>query len=167
MPRTGVFRIGIVFILLALLALLCAGEGLADTVWPESAGVTVLTNGKLIVDASHADQGYVMVKVSAQTGKRLKLRVAKGQSTLTYDLNGAGEYEVFPLQLGSGGYDFSLYENVSGTKYSSGGKVSLNVQLISEDAAFLVTNQYVSYLEDSVTVCSTSFFRLKLLPVSR
>ena len=54
-----------------------------------------------------------MAKVALQTGKRLKFRMAKDQSTLTYDLNGNGDYEVFPLQLGSGGYEFSLYNPIS------------------------------------------------------
>ena len=154
MPRTGVFRIGILLSLFLLLAILFAAAGQASegAVWPVSSGERVLSNGKLVVDASHADQGYVMVKVSSQTKKRLKFRVAKDQSTLTYDLNGAGDYEVFPLQLGSGSYTFSLYENVSGSKYSAEGKTSLSVQLTSEDAAYLVTNQYVNYLSDSVTV---------------
>ena len=154
MPRTGVFRIGILLSLFLLLAILFAAAGQASegAVWPVSSGEKVLSNGKLVVDASHADQGYVMVKVSSQTKKRLKFRVAKDQSTLTYDLNSAGDYEVFPLQLGSGSYTFSLYENVSGSKYSAEGKTSLSVQLTSENAAYLVTNQYVNYLSDSVTV---------------
>ena len=154
MPRTGVFRIGILLSLFLLLAILFAAAGQASegAVWPVSSGERVLSNGKLVVDASHADQGYVMVKVSSQTKKRLKFRVAKDQSTLTYDLNSAGDYEVFPLQLGSGSYTFSLYENVSGSKYSAEGKVSLTAQLNDENAAFLVPNQYVDYVRTTNAV---------------
>ena len=154
MPKTGAFRMGLLLCLLLLAAAAFAVAALAseNAVWPVSSGENVQTSSKLVLDASHADQGYVMAKVSSPTSKRLKFRVAKGQSTLTYDLNGEGEFEVFPLQMGSGSYEFSLFENASGTKYSAQGKVALSVQLVDENAAFLVTNQYVSYMMDSLTV---------------
>ena len=154
MQKTGAFRIGTAIMLFLLIELLFAGAGLASSaaVWPSSPGERVLENGKLVVDASHAEQGYVTVRVASQTGKRLKVRVVKDQSTLTYDLNGSCTYEVFPLQMGSGNYDIALYENASGTKYSAQGKVSFSVRLVNENAAFLVTNQYVGYDQYSVTV---------------
>jgi hypothetical protein len=117
----------------------------ADAVWPESSGTDVQTDGKLVIDASHMDQGYVMCCVSAPTDHGLKIRVTYNGAQLTYDLDNGGGYEVFPLQLGSGSYEFALFENVSGGKYSSEGKVVLPVQLVNENAPFLVPNQYVNY----------------------
>ncbi len=112
----------------------------------------VEVNGKLVVDASHMDEGYVMVCTNSPTKKGLKLRVSVGKVQFMYDLNNEGEYEAFPLQLGSAKYDIALFENASGNKYSAGGKVTLDVKLKDENAAFLVPNQYVNYVRESLTV---------------
>ena len=82
----------------------------------------------------------------------MKLRVTKDGETLTYDLNGEADYEVFPLQLGSGQYEVTLYENVSGKKYSLEGKITLSIHLSREDAAFLCPSQYVNYSRLSAAV---------------
>ena len=69
----------------------------------------------------NAAQGYILAH-GKENKKRLKLRVTQGQYKLTYDLNTAGEYEVFPLQLGDGSYTVELFENVSGKKIRRGGQ---------------------------------------------
>ena len=156
MRRMNIIRVGL---LLMLLLGLCIAVGVsaqassADAVWPESSGEIMQADGKLVIDASHMDQGYIMCCVSAPTNHRLKVRMTYGGSAqLDYDLDSNGDYVVFPLQLGSGNYDFALYENVSGTKYSSEGKVSLTVQLADENAAFLAPNQYVNYVRTTNAV---------------
>ena len=134
-----------VFLLLAVSAL--APAALADSlgaVWPE-AGTKEKTAGKLVVDVSHMEDGYIYCRVKKANKHRMKLRIIKGGTTLTYDLNSKGENEIFPLQLGSGKYSVELFQNVSGKKYSQEGKVSLNAKLTREDAAFLIPNQYVNY----------------------
>ena len=149
MRRAAIPRAGLLIILsvLLLFAVACAASASSeDAVWPESSGTNVQTDGKLVVDASHMDQGYVMCCVSAPTDHGLKMRVTYSNGAqFTYDLDNAGDYEVFPLQLGSGNYEFALFENVSGSKYSSEGKVVLSAQLSDENAAFLAPNQYVDY----------------------
>ena len=139
--------------LLAALVILTYASSV-NAVWPEPSGASVASDRKLVVDASHSDQGYVMVRVSKPGKNRFKVRVTKDKGQLTYDLNPDGEFEVFPLQLGSGSYEFALYENVKGTKYASEGKVALWVELADENAAFLVTNQYVDYDMESTTVAA-------------
>lgn len=143
--------------LMAMLALwaVFAAVGYAssqDAVWPEPSGTAIESNGKLVIDASHADQGYVMACISEPSSHRMKVRVAFGKAQLTYDLDNTGAYEVFPLQLGSGKYEIALFENVKGTKFSSEGKVTLSVQLVDENAAFLAPNQYVNYTIDTEAV---------------
>ena len=95
-------RVGLLFFLLTLLlgVGIVAHASSEDAVWPESPGTDVQTDGKLIIDASHMDQGYVMCCVSAPTNHGLKIRVTYNGAQLTYDLDNAGDYEVFPLQLG-------------------------------------------------------------------
>lgn len=149
-------RAGWLFILMALMSViwLLMGEiALADSgpVWPKT-GQDVKKNGKLKLDVSYTGDGYFMAAVQSKNKHKLKLRVIKGGETLTYDLNGDAEYEIFPLQLGSGKYEVTLYENVSGKKYSQEGKVNLTVKLKREDAAFLCPSQYLNYTELSEAV---------------
>lgn len=121
-----------------------------EAVWPKT-GNKVVTDDSLTVDSSHSDEGYVMVKAK-KSKSRLKLRITFGNEVMTYDLNQSGEYEVFPLQFGSGRYHVVLYRNTSGKKYMQDGSATLNVKMIREDAAFLGPNQYVNYTEDMEVV---------------
>ncbi len=130
-------------------ALACAA--LVDACWPAADGTAVKRDGGLTVDASHADEGYLMAK-GPETSKRLKLRVKFGDQTLDYDLNGNGAYEVIPLQLGSGKYTCTLYKNASGKKYAQEGRVSIQADMADENSAFLYPNQYVNYTKDTPAV---------------
>ena len=118
---------------------------------PEATGQTVKTDGKMIIDCSNMSEGYIMVKAK-KTTKRLKLQIATSGAKLNYDLNSDGEYEVFPLQFGNGKYQISLFENVSGKKYSKEGTVKLSVKMPDELSCFLYPNQYVSYNENTACV---------------
>lgn len=113
--------------------------------WPAEPSGNIQSSGKLVADLSNAKEGYFIAAISAPTNHKMKLRVQKGDVTLTYDMDLKGEYDIFPLQLGSGHYDILLYENVSGKKYSQAGYLGLDVQLDREDAAFYYPNQYVDY----------------------
>ena len=139
------------FVLQAVLAL----AGLADALWPSADGTKRQQSGGLTVDASHADQGYIMVK-GPQTDKRLKFRVKCGDQTLDYDLNGKGEYEIIPLQLGSGSYNCILYKNVSGKKDAEEGRAGVKAELPDPNTAFLYPNQYVLYDESTPAVQKSS-----------
>lgn len=124
----------------------------ADAVWPEYAGTDLRYDGNLVVDCSDLSHGYFLAWTASPTSSRLKLRVMRGEMQFTYDLDNTGEYEVFPLQLGSGDYEISLYQNVGGSKYASGGKIWISASLSDENAAFLVPNQYVDYTKESPSV---------------
>ena len=139
-------------ILLLTASLLLGGTALADSaIWP-SKGKEVKTSGKMKVDVSNTGDGYFMAAVQSKNKHKLKLRVVKSGETLTYDLNGNGDFEVFPLQMGDGKYEISLYENVSGKKYSQEGKVTVSVSLRSSNVPFLGPNQYVGYTKASAAV---------------
>lgn len=126
---------------------------LEDVIWPEASGTKVLTSSELTVDCSHSDIGYFMAKGAAKKG--LKLRVSKGGAQLMYDLNPNGEWEVFPLQMGDGKYNISLFTNVSGNKYASSGSVDLEVKIADPETVYLVTNQYVEYTPDTEAVAKS------------
>lgn len=139
--------IGVLLLVLSLL--LYATDATMEAKWPASPGRSLKKNGKLQIDAQNISEGYFLASLQKSSKRRMKLRVKKSKEMLTYDLNGQGDFEVFPLQLGDGKYDITLYENVSGKKYSTAGKISLNVRLSNPDACFFYPNQYVNYTESS------------------
>ena len=111
---------------------------------PEASGTAVEKNSKAAIDYSNTKDGYVMVKYTASTTKKLKARVKGPTTTYTYNLT-AGEWETFPLSDGNGTYQVTVYENTTGTKYATVLSVSTKVTLTDEFAPFLRPNQYVDY----------------------
>lgn len=124
-----------------------------NAVWPQPAldEDVLIYKGEFVLDPTGIQDGYFLARRSP-TSSGLKMRVTKNKVTYTYDLNNQGEYEIFPLQLGSGVYNVSLYRNVKGTKYAKDAEVRLDVQLTNEDGAFLAPNQYVRYTPETYAV---------------
>lgn len=101
------------------------------------------------MDAGNSSQGYIMAKRESSKGQ--KLQISKDKKVYTYDLNGEGRYEVFPLQMGSGTYDVAILEHKSGSQYSREFSKSIKVSLESEEIPFLYPSQYINY--DESTYC--------------
>ena len=141
--------LGIALVLLT--AALLAWAGAEKARWPEESG-QIQAAGKLLADTGGAPQGYIRAAVSSPGSKRLKFRVTKDGTTFTYDLDNQGAYEVFPLQQGSGSYELSLYEQVSGKQYSQAGTIWINAELEDRNVCFLYPNQYVNYDQTSEAV---------------
>ena len=136
-------------LLLAVLLLLCVA-------FAQGAHFTELTQdqqskGGTVVDVGHADDGYIQVRHRAGK-KRIKVRVSCGGETYTYDLNQNGEFEVFPLQMGSGTYKVTVYEQVKGTQYQSLSTISFKANIADEFSPYLYPNQYAWYDADSQAV---------------
>ena len=139
--------IGITVLVLAAAVLTaCLVLASSNAKWPQQ-GKDVVRDSRLKVDRSNISEGYFYAGAASKTSKKLKLRVVKGDTTLTYNLSGDGTMEIFPLQLGDGTYKLALYENISGKSYSAAGTVYLQVKLSSQNAPFLYPNQYVNYDE--------------------
>ncbi|MDO5550122.1 MAG: transglutaminase-like domain-containing protein [Lachnospiraceae bacterium] len=117
---------------------------------PIASGSTTYGNDKVTVDASHSDQGYVMIKYKGGNS-RIKVQITKGV-TYTYDLNARDTYEVFPLTEGNGSYTIKVFENVSGNQYAQALSQSVQVNLASQYAPFLYPNQYVNFNQNSQAV---------------
>ncbi len=142
--RTGIRCVA--FALLLCLVTICAAEVLL----PQQ-GKKTKKDGSLTIDYTNKDEGYVLVK-AAKGKKKLKVRVSMGDTTLNYDLNNNGEYEVFPLQYGNGKYTFTLYRNVSGKKYYEEGKITITAEMPDENRCFLYPNQYINYTAETPAV---------------
>ena len=116
-------------------------------------GVKVLSNAKAAVDASNLSEGFVMVKYTGGKNVRIKVQITKsGGTTYTYNLNNTGTYETFPLTEGDGTYSIKVYENTSGTKYSTAYSTSVTMKLRDPFLPFLYSNQYVNFTSTSTTV---------------
>ncbi len=120
---------------------------------PEPSGNKDMTYSKngFEVDYGNSAEGYILVKCKP-TEKKIKVRVSFGETTLTYDLNGKGEYDVFPLQLGDGKYKIQFFQQVKGTQYSPGASTSITVALSDPNICFLYPNQYANYNADTQAV---------------
>ena len=115
----------------------------------EAAGKLTDGNEKCSLDYSNTEDGYVMVKY---LGKNTKVKVqltGPSSVTYTYNLSLTGEWDVLPLSDGSGSYKLGVYENISGTKYSTAFTKSMNVTLSDEFEPFLRSNKYVNIVPGS------------------
>ena len=118
---------------------------------PEAPGTVETRNEAAVIDVSHSDLGYIMASYTGSVTK-IKLRVAAPDGTVyTYDLHPGG-YEVFPLSSGNGTYEITIYENISGTNYSTCLYTSVDAQISDEFSPFLYPNQYVCFDSESKTV---------------
>jgi transglutaminase-like putative cysteine protease len=98
-----------------------------------------------------AQRAETMVRLTAQTDKKLKAQVAGPTTTYTYNLT-SGEWAAFPLSDGNGNYKVTVFENVSDSKYSTVLSASFSLTLEDEFAPFLRPNQYVNYSEAEDTI---------------
>lgn len=118
---------------------------------PEADGILEMRNDVAVIDYSHADQGYICADYSGSVSK-IKLILSGPDGTdYTYDLHGNG-YEVFPLSAGNGSYKATIYENISGTSYSTCLYAGFDAVLANEFGPFLYPNQYVNFNADSKAV---------------
>lgn len=123
----------------------------SELLLPEASGTVVYQGQGVTIDASHTDQGYVMIRCE-QSDKRLKARVSTSAQTYYYDLPSGEDYSVFPLQMGSGAYTLRVMEQVENDLYAVRYSVDINVALASETIPFLYPSQYVWYDAESNAV---------------
>lgn len=136
---------------LVLTAALCAALAAVSALYPTADGSVVYKDKGTTVDASHADQGYIMVKHKA-ADKKLKMRLTRGSDTYTYDLASDELYETFQLPFGSGKYKLQVFRQVSGNRYSNDSSVSFSADISDETLPYLYPNQYVAYTPESAAV---------------
>lgn len=119
---------------------------------PSADGTVTYTAENIIIDASHTDQGYVMVQYAGTLDKeKLQIDTPDG-STYTYELSTDGSYDVMPLTCGNGTYSISVYENVEGDMYALVTTQDIAVTVSDEYLPYLYPNQYVEFTVDTKTV---------------
>lgn len=115
-------------------------------------GADIYKSAMSEIDASNTADGYVKVKYLNETTKKLKVIIEKDSVQYTYDLNGKGEYETYPLQMGDGSYKIRVFENISDKKYATKQTVTIKVKLYDQNAPYLISSQMVNYTDTSETV---------------
>lgn len=132
----------------------------------------IFKSTKSEIDASNVSEGYVRVKYLNATTKKLKVIIEKGMGKYTYDLNGTGSYDTYPLQMGDGKYKIRVFENISGSKYAVKQTVTIDVNLKNKNSPFLVSNQLVNFTRESAVAkkaeeltkdCITDFEKLDVI----
>lgn len=117
---------------------------------PEASGASTQTCDSATVDISNVAEGYIMADYHG-SNKKVKLQIT-GPDGVTYSYNMQGGYETFPLTAGNGTYTIGVYENISGTKYSTALSCSVDVTISNEFGPYLYPNQYVNFTVDSLPV---------------
>ena len=117
----------------------------------EAPGTAVHSCDVAVVDVSNASEGYICANYTG-TNEKVKLQI-KGPDnvTYTYNLHGNG-YEVFPLTAGNGSYTVGVFENISGTKYSTTLSAQFEVSITNEFGPYLYPNQYVNFTASSLPI---------------
>ena len=114
-------------------------------------GTVTYGNESVTIDASHTQNGYLMISYTGQNPK-VKLQITGADDiTYTYNLHGDG-YETFPLTAGSGTYQIGIFENIEGTSYATLFTQSIDAQLENEFDPYLYANQYVNFNANSKDV---------------
>lgn len=128
-------------------ALAKAPSSLMLSMMPQASGVLVKENDWAQVDYSNTTNGYVMVRYSAVSDKKIKAQVmGPSGTTYTYNLKaGAADWETFPLSDENGNYKVTVYQNTSGNKYATVLSATFAVEMTDPFAPFLRPNQYVNY----------------------
>ena len=118
---------------------------------PQASGELVQCNADAEIDYSCTQDGYVMVRYTAETEKRLKVLVKGPSTTYSYNLP-VGQWTVFPLSDGNGEYTVGIYRNITGFKYATILTASFDARLADEFAPFLRPNQYVNYSDSTLAL---------------
>lgn len=126
-------------------------DGPINILTPEAAGSAVYAGAGVTIDASNANEGYVMVRCEG-ISSRVKVRVTHGEEEYLYNINTEGQYEVLPLQMGSGEYEVKAFQQLEGTKYTPIYTAAFTAEMPDEDRVFVYPSQYVWYTNEEDAV---------------
>lgn len=110
----------------------------------------------LLVDISHRDQGYIMVRYSGSAAKASIQLTGPDGITYKYFISPSDTYTCLPLTGGNGSYQVDGYENIVDNKYAPLFKETIEAALENEFLPYLYPNQYVYFTEDTKAVSTAS-----------
>lgn len=119
---------------------------------PSADGKETFETENLLVDISHPELGYMMVRYMGSAAKVFVQLVGPDETEYKYFIQPSQEYVTVPFTAGGGDYYLCIYENVGGDQYSPILSQMLHLELANEFAPFLCSNQYVDFTMDSKAV---------------
>lgn len=109
-------------------------------------GITASADGSVLVDTGSVSEGVVLVNINTAPDGRAWKAVLKGPTgSYAYTLPKRGAFEGLPLQMGSGSYFLTVYEQVSGTSYTTKMTHPFNVLLRSELSPYTASSVMVRF----------------------
>ncbi|WP_022748305.1 transglutaminase domain-containing protein [Lachnobacterium bovis] len=102
------------------------------------------------IDYSNRNEGYILANYFGSNPK-VKLQIV-GPDSVTYNYDLPNHSTCFALSAGNGSYKISIYENISGTKYSLALTKTIDVALNNELLPFLYPNQFVDFNSSSLCI---------------
>lgn len=124
-----------------------------DPATPTSPGTHCAITDKGMIDYSNISQGYISACYTGSKSK-VKLRIQKsGTKAIDHDLSADGSVEYFPITLGDGEYNITVFEQISGIEYAKAVlQEGIVVKLDSQLSPFLYPNKYSDYDKNSACV---------------
>lgn len=116
-----------------------------------NASIVTSEDGVVSIDVGNTRRGVVLVKINSSTGKAWKCLLKGPSGSYQYDLLKRGVYEGVPLQMGSGAYKLTVYEQISGTSYSTHTAHSFNVSLSSSLSPYTAASIIVDFSSGSAS----------------
>lgn len=103
-----------------------------------------------IFDKEKLDKGTI--GISYKSKSKLKVQITFDKQTYTYNLNGEGNKEYYPLQMGNGTYKISVYENTTGSLYKLVESLKVDLKLEDQNVVYLGSTQNVNWEFNPKTV---------------
>lgn len=117
---------------------------------PEAPSTSVIGNESITIDTTNVSEGYFVVTYLGDNAK-VKFQVT-GPNEVKYTYNITNSSCVIPLAAGDGTYQIGLYENISGSQYSTAYTGNFSAVLTNDFGPFLYPNLYVNFTKDTKAV---------------
>ncbi len=112
---------------------------------PES--TVIVESNTSAIDFGGAQSGYVLVRYTGSTNKKVKALVTKEGASRSYIVPPGQEWVRITLTEGDGPYTISLHEQAYGTTYYDLQRISINVAMQDPLAPFLISSIQVNYVD--------------------
>lgn len=104
---------------------------------------------EIIIDTSHAPDGYFSVCYSASETQRMKVGVTFDKDTTYYDYT-AGDTLSYAFIQGDGRYTITVYTNVKKSYYQVVSQKTISVKLNNKLAPYLASTYEVEFADDDI-----------------
>jgi len=108
-------------------------------------GTTSLAASDIIINTDHSEEGYISVKFNTGSTSKIKLLIQGGDTKYYYNLSNDEAFVNFPLQMGNGSYNVSIYENTTGTKYRKLTSKAFTVNIEDQHKVYLNSIQEINF----------------------